>query len=206
MYRVEYYNDEEYLDSEELYKITENRISALSRHLQTYLNNKKATIRAICSDFENTPNKNVISGIHKWEEELTSRIWEYINYLKKNVKKDDILKREFLSLAEKAKSSPGSHETELFKNFLRNKIRLWQILHILSGLEIHVRPQLLKLVLKLLIRLYHEEGELNEVNPEFFKQIKLNYELLVREYEHLCISKDKDQRTLKTKRMVVREW
>ena len=201
---LDFYDEEpKYYD--EILELTENRITEISRQLQTYLNNRKATIRAICSDFEDTPSLSCINSIHKWDVELNLRILEYTNYLKKNIGPNEDIKLKFLYLVEMAKSSPKSLEAKLFKNFLRNKIRLWQILHILSGLEIHGRPQLLKLVIKTLNRLCHDEKELNEIIPDFFKQIKLNYQQLDREYERLCIAKDKDHIKLKKRKVMVRE-
>lgn len=201
---LDFYDEEpKYYD--EILELTENRITEISRQLQTYLNNRKATIRAICSDFEDTHSLSCINSIHKWDVELNLRILEYTSYLKKNIGPNEDIKLKFLYLVEMAKSSPKSLEAKLFKNFLRNKIRLWQILHILSGLEIHGRPQLLKLVIKTLNRLCHDEKELNEIIPDFFKQIKLNYQQLDREYEKLCIAKDKDHIKLKKRKVMVRE-
>ncbi len=201
---LDFYDEEpKYYD--EILELTENRITEISRQLQTYLNNRKATIRAICSDFEDTPSLSCINSIHKWDVELNLRILEYTSYLKKNIGPNEDIKLKFLYLVEMAKSSPKSLEAKLFKNFLRNKIRLWQILHIISGLEIHGRPQLLKLVIKTLNRLCHDEKELNEIIPDFFKQIKLNYQQLDREYEKLCIAKDKDHIKLKKRKVMVRE-
>ena len=201
---LDFYDEEpKYYD--EILELTENRITEISRQLQTYLNNRKATIRAICSDFEDTPSLSCINSIHKWDVELNLRILEYTSYLKKNIGPNEDIKLKFLYLVEMAKSSPKSLEAKLFKNFLRNKIRLWQILHIISGLEIHGRPQLLKLVIKTLNRLCHDEKELNEIIPDFFKQIKLNYQQLDREYERLWIAKDKDHIKLRKRKVMVRE-
>lgn len=201
---LDFYDEEpKYYD--EILELTENRITEISRQLQTYLNNRKATIRAICSDFEDTPSLSCINSIHKWDVELNLRILEYTSYLKKNIGPNEDIKLKFLYLVEMAKFSPNSLEAKLFKNFLRNKIRLWQILHILSGLEIHGRPQLLKLVIKTLNRLCHDEKELNEIIPDFFKQIKLNYQQLDREYERLWIAKDKDHIKLRKRKVMVRE-
>lgn len=197
--------DEEPKYYDEILEITENRITEISRQLQTYLNNRKATIRAICSDFEDSPSLSCINSIQKWDVELNLRIREYTSYFKKNIGPNEDIKLKFLCLVEMAKSSPMSLEAKLFRNFLRNKIRLWQILHILSGLEIHKRPQLLKLVIKTLTRLSHDEKELNEITPDFFKQIKLNYQQLDREYERLCIAKDKVRIGVKKRKVMVSE-
>ena len=197
--------DEEPKYYDEILEITENRITEISRQLQTYLNSKKATIRVICSDFEDSHSISCINLIQKWDVELNLRIREYTSYLKKNIGPNEDIKLKFLCLVEMAKSSPMSLEAKLFRNFLRNKIRLWQILHILSGLEIHRRPQLLKLVIKTLTRLSHDEKELNEITPDFFKQIKLNYQQLDREYERLCIAKDKVRIGVKKRKVMVSE-
>ncbi len=197
--------DEEPKYYDEILEITENRITEISRQLQTYLNSRKATIRAICSDFEDSPSISCINSIQKWDVELNLRIREYTSYFKKNIGLNEDIKLKFLCLVEMAKSSPMSLEAKLFRNFLRNKIRLWQILHILSGLEIHKRPQLLKLVIKTLTRLSHDEKELNEITPDFFKQIKLNYQQLDREYERLCIAKGKERIKVKKRKVMVSE-
>lgn len=197
------YFDEDQIYYDDIIEITENRITELSRQLQTFLNNKKATIRAICSDFGNSPNLSSTNSIHKWEEELKLRIRDYTSYLKKKLLPNEDFKLKFLCLAETAKSSPNSVETKLFKEFLRNKIRLWQILHILSGLEIHQRPQLLKLVIKTLTQLCYDEKELNEIIPDFFRQIQLNYEQLDQQFEQLSLVKSKEFNKNNKKRKVM---
>ena len=102
MNRLEYY-DEESTFLEEMNTITENRITKLSLQLQTYLNYKKATIQAFCSDYEISSNDKLSNRIHDWEEELKSRIWDYINYLKMNFKLNEIMKFKLLCLEEEAK-------------------------------------------------------------------------------------------------------
>lgn len=197
------YFDEESGYYDDILEVTENRITELSRQLQTFLNNKKATIQVICCDFGNPPNLSSMTLIHKWEVELRLRIREYTNYLDKKVGPNEDLKLKFLCLAEETKSSPKSVHTKQFKEFLRNKIRLWQILHILSGLEIHRRPQLLKLVIKILNRLCHDEKELSEIIPDFFKQIQSNYQQLDKQFEQLCLVKYKEHEKNNKKRKVM---
>ncbi len=202
---MEQFYEEEPNYFDKILEITQNRITELSRHLQTYLNNRKATIRAICSDYNETPNLSSINSIHKWEVELNLRIQEYSKYLKNTIGQNEDIKLKIILIAEKAKSSPSCLEAKLFNDFLRNKIRLWQILHILSGLEIHERPQLLKLVLNTLTRLYQDEEKINEVIPGFIKQIKLNYQQLDQEYARLCLGIDKEQIHLKKSKVIVRK-
>ena len=56
-----------------------------------------------------------------------------------------------------------------------------------------------------LTRLCFEEGEINEINPDFYKQLKLNYQQLHREFEQLCSIKDRNVNKLKTTREMIKE-
>lgn len=204
---MNFYNEEKikYIDINEVIESTENRITELSRHLQTYLNYKTAFIRTLSWNFKENHCISNINSIQKWESELNSRILKHTTYLKKNVEPNEDLKLKVLLLSEMAKSSPKSLQAKEFNDFLRNKIRLWQLLHILSVLEIYTRPNLLKLVIEILIHLYHEEGILNENITNFFKQIKLNYELLNEEITILFFSMDKEHFVIKNKMVMTRE-
>ena len=194
------YFDEDQIYYDDIIEITENRITELSRQLQTYLNNRKATIRAMGCNFNNSSSLSSLDSIRKWEKELLLRIQEYMRLLKNlGLKKD--FKLRFLCLVEIAKSSPNSIDTRLFKNFLKNKMRLWQILHILSGLDIHLKPHLLSLIIKTLTRLCHDEKQVNEITPDFFKQIQLNYEQIEKEFDYMT-KEDEHIKNSKSKVMV----
>ena len=204
---MNFYNEEKsiYIDIDEIVESTENRITELSRHLQTYLNYKTAFIRTLSWNLKENHGISNINSIQKWELELNSRILKHKKYLKKNIEPNEDLKLRVLLLSEMAKSSPKSSHAKEFNDFLRNKIRLWQLLHVLSVLEIYTRPHLLKLVIEILIQLYYEEEILNENSKDFFKQIKLNYKLLNEEITILRFSMDKEHFNIKDKMVMTRE-
>jgi hypothetical protein len=168
----------------------EKKITELSRQLKTYLNYRKSTILAICRGTENSLDINNIKSIQKWELEIYESYLIYISFLNENIGSIVDIKIKVLLLAKKAFSFPNSPEVTAFKNFLKCKIRLWELLHILSGLEIHTRPQSLKRILQILTNLCNDESKLNENIPEFYQQLRLNYRQLQQEYEQLLLMKE----------------
>jgi len=164
-----------------------DKITLLSRQLRTYLNNRESTILTVCRD--NIINRELTNNhsIQKWEAELNQVYLEYNKFLTKFIGSKEDLKMRVLVLAKKAYSQPNSIEAREFNQFLKNRIKLWDLLHILSELEIHTRPQLLKRVLTISIELCNEEGKLNVIIPDFFKQLKLNYQQLERECDQLLM-------------------
>lgn len=191
----------------EYFEIAENKISELSRHLQTYLNHREATILAICGEIQPSINTSQIKNITIWEEEMILQYHEYINYLEKNIINKEDLKFKFQILTQILKSFPDSPEARSFKSFLKSKIKLWESLHIISGLEIHMRPQLLKRAIQILAKLCNDESKLNANIPVFFQQLNLNYQQLDQEYKQLLLTKEKGfhKRKNKKEKVIVRE-
>ena len=185
---------------------TADKITLLSRQLRTYLNNRESTILAVCKDNNKSLEIANIHSIQKWETELSQVFLDYRRFLKKFIGSKEDIKIRVLILDKKAYSQPNSIEAREFNQFLKLRIRLWDLLHILSELEIHTRPQLLKRVLIILIEFCKEESKINVNIPDFFKQLKPNYQQLERECEQLLIkeSNEKQITTIK-KRGLVRE-
>ena len=185
---------------------TGDKITLISRQLRTYLNNRESTVLAICRDNSITFEFKNINSIQKWETELNQVYFDYNIFLKKFIGSKEEIKMRVLVLAKKAYSEPNSIETREFNQFLKNKIKLWDLLHILSELEIHTRPQLLKRVLTISIGLCNEESKLNVIIPDFFKQLKLNYQQLERECEQLFMKEfnEKKKKIIK-KSVLIRE-
>lgn len=185
---------------------TGDKITLLSRQLRTYLNNRESTILTICRDNSITLEIKNIHSIQKWETKLNQVYFDYNIFLKKFIGSKEDLKMRVLVLAKKAYSQPNSREAREFNQFLKNRIKLWDLLHILSELEIHTRPQLLKRVLTISIGLCNEESKLNVIIPDFFKQLKLNYQQLERECEQLLMKEfnEKKKKIIK-KSVLIRE-
>ncbi|MFX1446042.1 MAG: hypothetical protein ACFFHV_21745 [Promethearchaeota archaeon] len=202
-----YCNDEPTDYYSEYFEIAENQISELSRHLQTYLNHREATILAICGETQPSINTSQIKNITIWEEEMILQYHKYINYLEKNIINKEDLKFKFQHLTQILKSFPNSPEARSLKNFLACKIKLWKSLHIISGLEIHMRPQLLKRVIHILAKLCNDESKLNANIPVFFQQLNLNYQQLEQEYNQLLLTKEKGYHKSENKKekVIVRE-
>lgn len=170
-----------------------DRINELSRQLQTYLNYKKAAIRLVCSDSHLSSDILHIGSEKKWEERFLSIFSKYLSLLKKIGIQHKRIKEKIFHLKTKAISQPKSQEAILLKNIIQVGNELWKILHVLSGLEIHTQPQILKLSIKILILLCAVESELNVLFLDFYQQLRLNYQKLEREYEHLYMTIKNDQ-------------
>ena len=185
---------------------TGDKIALLSRQLRTYLNNRESTILTVCRDNNITLEIKNIHSIQKWKTKLNQVYFDYNIFLKKFIGSKKDLKMRVLVLAKKAYSQPNSIEAREFNQFLKNRIKLWDLLHILSELEIHTRPQLLKRVLTISIGLCNEESKLNVIMPDFFQQLKLNYQQLERECEQLLLTEfnEKKKKIIK-KSVLIRE-
>ena len=170
------------------------------------MNNRESTILTVCRDNSITLKIKNIHSIQKWETKLNQVYFDYNIFLKKFIGSKEDLKMRVLVLAKKAYSQPNSIEAREFNQFLKNRIKLWDLLHILSELEIHTRPQLLKRVLTISIGLCNEESKLNVIIPDFFKQLKLNYQQLERECEQLLMKEfnEKKKKIIK-KSVLIRE-
>ena len=184
-----FYNEITEYDNE-YYEIIENKISELSLHLQTYLNYREASILVICGEIRPSFNTSQMKYITNWEEEMILHYYNYSNYLDKNTQNTDDLKFKFHTLKQILKSSPNNPEAKYFKNFLKSKTKLWESLHILSKLEIHLRPQLLKKAINILTRLSNDESKLNQNTPFFFHFLHQNYQQLDHEYNQLLFIKE----------------
>ncbi len=182
---------------------TENKITLLSRQLKTYLNYRESTILAICRDFENHPVISKSHIVQKLEKELIMLYLEYTGFLEKYIGPKENIKMKVLILAKKTLSFPNSPEARAFNRFLKSKIRLWELFHILSGLEIHMRPQLLKQVIQMLTKFCIVENKINVIIPDFFQQLKFNYQQLEREYDQLLLTKKNEQNKSKNKKKKV---
>lgn len=189
---TDYYNEH--------FEKAENKIFELSRHLQTYLNHRESIILTICGEFQHSTNNSQIKYLTNWEKEMVLQYHEYTNYFEKNIKNKEDLKLKFQILTQKLKSFPNSPEARSFKFFLKSKIKLWESLHILSGLEIYMTPLLLKRAIQILTRLCDDEAKLNENMPFFFKQLNQNYQQLDQEYKQLLLTKGKEYHKSKNKK------
>lgn len=173
--------------------ITDNKVTELSRQLETYLKYKKSTIHAISNDSQNSQDISINDSIQKWELELNKLYLEYSAFLEKYIGPKEDIKMKVMILATKVHSFPDSPEARDFIRCLKIKIKLWQVIHILSELEIHTRPQLLKHVIPMILKLCSYEAKTNENVPDFFQRLKFNYQQLEREYDQLLLNKNEEQ-------------
>jgi len=164
------------------------RINELSRQLRTYLNYKKASIRLICSDSNFSSDILKTDSVQKWEDRFLSILSQYISLIKKIGVQNERIKEKIFHLKIKAISQPNCQDAILLKNIKQVGNELWKILHILSGLDIHTLPQVLKLSIEILVHLCDAESELNPFFSDFYKKLRLNYQQLEREYKYLYIT------------------
>lgn len=180
-----------------------NKITLLSRQLRTYLNLKGSTIKNICKDIANPPNIPNIQLVQRLEGDLNQVYHGYRAYVNKFIKPNENLKLQFMVLAKKAYSCPNTFETKLFNQFLRNRLRLWELVHILTDLEIQNKPQLLKRLIQISYKLCNAERALNTTIPDFFQQLWHNYHQLYIEYEQLVLVKRVEKEDIKNNKVMV---
>ncbi len=175
---LNYEEDSEFL---EWYSIEgSNKISELSRQLRSYFNYKSAVIRYRFSD--NQFDSIIIKDpIKKKESELLSLSSLYIKLLKKIGLNDKSVKEKILILIERVKTQPYDFEKSLLREIKQLGSKIWKYLHIISDLEIHNRPQLLQLAIKIAHILCEAEDAFYWPFSCFFNELKTNYQQLEKE-------------------------
>jgi len=168
----------------------DNNINELSRQLSTYYNLRESIIPISQSVSETGRSISYCGSIHKWEEKLYPILHDYNTFVEKYLFPKEKIQIKFLGLREGALLSPSSPKAYNFRNFLHNHKKLWELAHILSTLEIRLRPQLLKLIIQMITQLLMVEREINENMSMFYTPLALLYEKLEGEYEHLLTIKE----------------
>lgn len=188
----ECFNESPYLDYDEdnifleWYLIEgEDRIKELSRQLRSFLNYKKSIIYLRFSrsqSFNYTKKEDLVIKKERALNTLTSRL---ITLLKMIGSENDLISERIIELITKLKSNPNKLELDQIKmlNSLSNEI--WTLLHILSELEIHHHPRLLKRILVIASISCEIKSALFPFFSKYYLELKKNYLLLEKEISGL---------------------
>lgn len=184
-------NEEALVELESLSIEGSNQISELSRQLQSFLNYKKALIRARFSSTLDNPQKVIIkSPFLKCEDKISQLFSQYAKLLR-NI--DGSIENKIFYLLIKTRTQPNSSEAHLLKKIQLIVNELWKEIHILSEMEINEYPHLLKLVVGVASLLCITSTKLNSVLLDFYKELKLSYLELEQELNGLYNVEKKGQ-------------
>ena len=179
-----------------------NQITELSRHLRSFLNCKKETIRTRFSPTSDHPQKIIMKRpILKCEDKISRLFSQYAKLLRNT---DGSIENKIFYLLIKTRAQPNSSEAHLLKKIQLIVNKLWKEIHILSEMEINEYPHLLKIVVGIASLLCITSREFNSVLSDFYRELKLSYTQLEEELNMLLKMEKKVQiKEKKNKKRVI---
>ena len=198
----------EYDDDIDLYSIEcYERINELSRQLRSFLNYKKAVIQFRFSKLKKSDITLKNNPTKKWEGKLSSLIPQYVSKLKIIGVKEGNVAERILILLEKVRTQPKSYEINLLKEIRNLGNKIWEIIHVLSELDIYHQPHLLKVAIKIADTLCRAESTFFSIFSDFYNELKLNYIQLEEELSGLLQTNEEHQikRERKKERVKIKE-
>ena len=107
---------------------------------------------------------------------------------------------KMLVLWEKLRFQPNNHEIVILKEIRALGDEIWKIIHVLSELEIHDRPQLLNVIVQIIDTCCSAQSVFSLIFSEFFLELRENYLQLGEELSELFRFDKKNQLNLKKKK------
>lgn len=182
----------------------EDRIKELSRQLRTFLNYKKSIIYLRFSrsqSFNYTQKEDLIIKNERALNTLTSQL---ITLLKMIGSENDAISERIIELITKIKSNPTELELDQFKDLNSLSNEVWTLLHILSELEIHNHPRLMKRILVIASICCEIKSALFPFFSEYYIELQKDYLLLEKEISGLIRITTNDPAPSIKKRIKVR--
>jgi len=161
------------------------KITELSRQVRSYLNYRIATIRMRYSDSQMAPNIHQINSIKKWEAKLSSSFSQYSKLLRNIGLQNGTIRDKIFLLRINTINQPNKRNLNLLRDIKCLGDDLWKILHVLSELEIQLKPQLLKIAIGIANVLCETVSEFYSTFSDFYQELKINYQQLEEELEDL---------------------
>lgn len=178
-----------------------NRIFELSRQLRSFLNYKYEIIRIRFSKSNRSEPINLKNPIKIRERDLALLFSQYSTLLEKIGIVDGKIAEKIIELMEKVKNKSLEIDIKHFKEIKILSKKIWNVLHILSELELHRHPRLLNVILQIASLLCSSESVYFSPFSDFYRELKLNYLQLEGEISNLIPIVD-EMRKGKKKKLV----
>jgi len=158
------------------------RIKELSRQLRTFLNYKTSMIYLRFSRSQNCDpfhNRNMIIENERELNMLTSHLLANLKEI--GVDDGDIIGEKIQNLFDKIKTLPNEIDINRLKDIKSINKKIWELIHILSELEIHHHSRLFNRITNIACISCEIQSILFHPFSEFYYELKSNYLLLVKE-------------------------
>lgn len=178
-----------------------NRIFELSRQLRSFLNYKCEIMRIRFSKSNRSELIDMKNPIKIRERDLALLFSQYSTLLEKIGIVDGKIAEKIIELIEKVKYKSLEIDIKHFKEIKTLSKKIWNVLHILSELELHRHPRLLNVIIQIASLLCGSESVYFSPFSDFYHELKLNYLQLEGEISNLIPIVD-EMRKGKKKKLV----
>lgn len=178
-----------------------NRIFELSRQLRSFLNYKCEIVRIRFSKSNRSELIDMKNPIKIRERDLALLFSQYSTLLEKIGIVDGKIAEKIIELIEKVKYKSLEIDIKHFKEIKTLSKKIWNVLHILSELELHRHPRLLNVIIQIASLLCGSESVYFSPFSDFYHELKLNYLQLEGEISNLIPIVD-EMRKGKKKKLV----
>lgn len=178
-----------------------DRIFELSRQLRSFLNYKCEIMRIRFSKSNRSEPITMQNPIKIRERDLALLFSQYSALLEKIGIVDGKIAEKIIELIEKVKTKSLEIDKKHFKEIKTLSKKIWNVLHILSELELHRHPRLLNVIIQIASLLCSSESVYFSPFSDFYHELKLNYLQLEGEISKLIPIAD-EMRKEKKKKLV----
>ena len=170
------------------------RIKELSRQLRTFLNYKTSMIYLRFSRSQNCDpfhNRNMIIEKERELNMLTSHLLANLKEI--GVDDGDNIGEKIQNLFDKIKTLPNEIDINRLKDIKSINKKIWELIHILSELEIHHHSRLFNRITNIACISCEIQSIMFHPFSEFYYELKSNYLLLVKEISGFLRINDKNK-------------
>jgi hypothetical protein len=171
------YDDEDLLH--EWYSIEgAERLNELSRQLRTFLNFKTSLIHLRFSKSVMSANYSDIERLNKRKNEIINSMLQLISLLKKTGTEDKNISEKIQEILDKSRLNPQNSDLNIIKEIKTLNHNIWNLVHILSELEIHKSPKFFETILNISSVLCQVSAPLFIPFKRFYNELRTDYHLL----------------------------
>lgn len=182
------------------------RIKELSRQVRTFLNYRTSLIYLRFSrsqKCDNVKNREIILKKERALNEATSKLLVKLKDI--GVYNGNLINEKIQDLFKKIRNLPNNIDIKRLKSIKLTSRYIWELIHILSELEIHYHPRLFNRTMNIACITCEIQSTLFYPFSNFYYELKSNYLLLAKEITDLLNigSEEKTSSVMNKKRVKV---
>lgn len=154
------------------------RLNELSRQLRTFLNFKTSLIHLRFSKSVMSANYSDIEKLNKRKNEIINSMLQLISLLKKTGTEDKNISEKIQEILDKSRLNPQNSDLNIIKEIKTLNHNIWNLVHILSELEIHKSPKFFETILNISSVLCQVSAPLFIPFKRFYNELRTDYHLL----------------------------